>query len=289
MTRLITAVSLILVNLLFSQQDLIKIENEKHLKFADSLFNNEDYFNAITEYKRLIFLFPTKENQFIGNYKIALSYKAGGFFDLAENYLHNSLKYASNTERIFSIKIELLKLYILKNDIDKINLILQELISRKDFVKYNQEIKYWMAISLIFSKDYSKASQILKELNKSENDFKRYSVDLITMIDSVNFEVKNENTFKFASAILPGMGQILLGKYLEGIFTFLWNVFWLGLSIQQFNIGHSLEGITILVLPFFRFYLGNIENTEKLVQEHNNVQHKNLLKYLQEKYKGPKP
>lgn len=289
MTRLITAVSLILVNLLFSQQDLIKIENEKHLKFADSLFNNEDYFNAITEYKRLIFLFPTKENQFIGNYKIALSYKAGGFFDLAENYLHNSLKYASNTERIFSIKIELLKLYILKNDIDKINLILQELISRKDFVKYNQEIKYWMAISLIFSKDYSKASQILKELNKSENDFKRYSVDLITMIDSVNFEVKNENTFKFASAILPGMGQILLGKYSEGIFTFLWNVFWLGLSIQQFNIGHSLEGITILVLPFFRFYLGNIENTEKLVQEHNNVQHKNLLKYLQEKYKGPKP
>lgn len=289
MTRLITAVSLILINFLFGQQDLIKIENKKHLQFADSLFNNENYFNAITEYKRLIFLFPTKENQFIGNYKIALSYKAGGFFDLAENYLRNSLKYAINTYQIFSIKIELLKLYILKNDTDKINLILRELISRKDFVQYNQEKKYWMAISLIFSKDYSKASRILKELNRSENDFKEYSINLLKMIDSVNFNVKNENTYKFASAILPGMGQILLGKYSEGIFTFLWNAFWLGLSILQFNLGHSLEGITILVLPFLRFYLGNIENTEKFVQEYNNVHHKNLLRYLQEKYKGPKP
>jgi len=58
----------------FAQSNL-----EKQLSYANELFDSTDYFDAITEYKRLIYFDVNKEYYWEANYKIGLSYKSGGF------------------------------------------------------------------------------------------------------------------------------------------------------------------------------------------------------------------
>ncbi|NOX16880.1 MAG: hypothetical protein GXO87_01170, partial [Chlorobi bacterium] len=59
---------------------------EKQYYFADSLFSNGSYFDAVTEFKRLLFFDGQRKFVFDANYKIALSYKAGTYFENAIKY-----------------------------------------------------------------------------------------------------------------------------------------------------------------------------------------------------------
>ena len=51
------------------------------LRFADALFNDGDYFRAITEYKRFLFLYPTDARAGRVQLQVGLSYQRGQQWD----------------------------------------------------------------------------------------------------------------------------------------------------------------------------------------------------------------
>ena len=108
----LTVFLLLADNLLFAQSSL-----KNQYDFALKLFNKEEYFEAITEFKRLQFFDSLKQYSFTVNKLIGLSYKHGGKFNDAIKYLSLAVMETSNVDTLFEIKIEIVKTNLLRRTV----------------------------------------------------------------------------------------------------------------------------------------------------------------------------
>ncbi len=69
---------------------------QNQLTYADSLFEQGNYFDAVTEYKRLLFFNSSGKYEYTANYKIAMCYKSGGKLDEAIKYFTLSVLSSKN-------------------------------------------------------------------------------------------------------------------------------------------------------------------------------------------------
>ena len=78
-------------------------------EYANQLFKNKNYFDAITEYKRFLLFISDGTNVFEANYKIGLCYKAGTKFDEAIKYFSVAERSALTTDENFHAKTEIVR------------------------------------------------------------------------------------------------------------------------------------------------------------------------------------
>ena len=265
---------MILSNLL--AQDL-----DKQYNYANSLFNSEKYFNAITEYKRLLFFDKVEQYNYQSNFNIGLSYKYGAKYDEAIKYFYLSEMSAHSDSLKIKSRLQRIRVNILRRTTDNALVMLNELY--KDFPNQvdSNTIAYWQGWAYIMADDWENASlsfnkidseHPLKEIAEEVED-KKYSVTFATLI----------------SYILPGSGQFYTGNYLSGLLSLGWNVLWGYLTINAFVTDRVLEGILIGGLLWARFYRGNFKNAEKFAIEKNIEISNEAYKYLKNNYKGIKP
>jgi hypothetical protein len=238
-----------------AQNDLLRQKN-----LADSLFSNKNYFDAITEYKRLLFF----DSQELFNYyalnQIALCYKFGGWFELSTNYFSLALIKAKTNSEIFECKIHLCRLNIIQNRTKNAHRILDELESDEQFSAHSNEIKYWRGWIYFYEMDWKTAYQIFKELN----------IDYLSQLCLLNQETfYSVQKAKILSSILPGLGQFYLGNYLNGFGSLIWNVISGYFTIKAFLDERIFDGVVLSNLLRLRFYRGNIDNVEKQALEKN--------------------
>lgn len=261
--------------IIYSQNDLIKQKNH-----ADSLFLSENYFDAIKEYKRLLFF--DKEGLF--NYtaynQIALCYKYGGKLENAFNYFSLALTKANSNREIFECKLNLCRLNIIENKTKNAHRILNELENDSLFVAYQEEIKYWRAWIFFYEKDYENASLIFHQLNE---------IELFELSKQNQEQSLSINKAKILSMILPGAGQIYSENYLSGIGSFIWNLIAGYLTINAFASERIFDGIVLTNILWMRFYRGNLENAEKLAEKKNQIIFINSLINIQNNFRNKIP
>lgn len=268
---------LLLVNVinLFPQEYL-----SEQLKLADSLFTSEKYFDAITEYKRLLFFDSIKQFSYEANFKIGLAYKEGNKLSDAIKYFALAEMSANNPEQFFESKIYQVRTNILRRSISRAEKILDELENDNRFTEHQREIKYWRAWNKIFSDKWEEAHHIFKQINETELD--ELCLNTHNKFYSVDFA-------KYSSMILPGLGQIYTGEYLNGLLSLAWNIFSGYLTINAFNEERIFDGIVTANLLWFRFYRGNFQNAEKFAKEKNLLIKNETLSILQNDFMGLKP
>ncbi|WP_304130594.1 tol-pal system YbgF family protein [Ignavibacterium album] len=266
---------LILSSNLFAQQYL----NEQ-LKTADSLFNAEKYFDAITEYKRLLYFDSTKQFSFQANFKIGLAYKEGGKYSEAIKYFGLAEVNAINSEQIFESKIYQVRTNILRMTVLRADKILDELENDNRFAGHLKEIKYWKAWGKIFADEWEEAYHIFSQIN--ETKLARLCLNTQNKFYSVDFA-------KYSSMIFPGFGQFYTGEYISGLLSLGWNIFSGYLTISAFNAERIFDGIVSANLLWFRFYRGNFQNAEKFAREKNISITNETLQFLNENFDGLKP
>ena len=66
------------------------------LRFADALYNDGDYFRAITEYKRFLFLYPTDARAGRVHFPVGLSYQRGQQWDDARQTFEHLVEQSSD-------------------------------------------------------------------------------------------------------------------------------------------------------------------------------------------------
>lgn len=272
--KIITQLLIFAVNL-FAQQYL-----SEQMKIADSLFSAEKYFDAITEYKRLLYFDSTKHFSFQANFKIGLAYKEGGKFSEAIKYFTLAEMNAANSKQLFDSKIYQVRSNILRRTTARADKILDELESDNRLIEFEREIKYWRAWNKIFSDEWEEASKLFSQLNETKlaelclnNHNKLYSVDFA----------------KYSSMILPGIGQFYTGEYVSGLISLAWNLFSGYLTINAFNSDRIFDGIITANLLWFRFYRGNFQNAEKFSMEKNFMITNQTLQFINDCFDGLKP
>ena len=251
---------------------------QQQFDLAKKLFDEENYFDAVTEFKRLLFFDDTGKYSYEANKLIGLSYKQGAKFSDAIHYFSLAEKNASTEDEVFESKIEIIKVNILRRTTSRALTLLDDLRIDKRFNNRMDDINYWSGWAYIFADEWEKAS----------SSFNGHNPELTAFCDSVNGDFFNVTLTKTLS-IIPGVGQFYTGEYVSGLISIGWNVLWGYLTINAFAEDRVFDGIMVGTLLWWRFYSGNLQNAEKFARQKNLEKTNSALRYLQNNYIGSKP
>ena len=253
---------------------------ESQFERAEKLYGEEKYFDAVTEFKRLLYFDESSNYDFKANLLIGLCYKKGGKFSEAIEYFSLAKLNSKSNQEYFESSIEIIKVNILRRTTGRTFALLDTLANDARFVNKTEEINYWRGWAYIFSDDWESAASTFSKYQDGQR--------LALLCDSVNSELYNPKLAKYLS-IIPGAGQFYTGEYVSGFISIGWNVLWGYLTIDAFIEDRILDGVLIGSLLWWRFYSGNIQNAEKFAFEKNLEITNTALNFLQQKYIGEKP
>jgi tetratricopeptide (TPR) repeat protein len=253
---------------------------EEQYKYALNLYQRGEYYDCITELKRLIFFDVSRSYSYEANYLIGSCYKRGAKIDDAIQHFSVSLMFTKNPGEIYNSKIEIIKCNILRRTTPAALQILHDMEKDERFKDKSSELIYWEGWVYIFEDNWGKAAETFARIDEN-HPLKKLSAETAEKKYSMSFA-------KVISYILPGSGQIYTGHILPGFLSLGWNGILIYFSVHSFYAERIFDGF-ITTGFFFRFYKGNIENTEKFVKQENLKISNETLKYLQFEYKGPKP
>jgi len=245
---------------------------EDQFNLAKHLFDEEKYFDAVTEFKRLLFFEKSGEYSFQSNRLIGLSYKNGAKYSDALHYLTLAEMQSSTTEEIYNCRIEIIKINILRRTTQRALALLDTLADDTRFSNNLEDINYWRGWTYIFSDDWEMASSSFSEIQPN--------YQLALLCDSIANDLYSAQLAKFLS-IVPGAGQFYTGEYVSGLISIGWNVLWGYLTINAFMEDRVFDGLMVGTLLWWRFYSGNIQNAEKFALEKNLEKTNAALRYLQ--------
>ena len=267
---------MILINVCFAQ-----IQLEKQLTYAESLSAQEKYFDAITEAKRLAFFDSSGKFSFQTNKLIGKSYRQGGKLSEAVHYFTKAEMSAKNAADLFDVKIEIVKINILRRAFNLAEQQLNQLEKDERFSMDSSTLDYWHGWNYLFHDDWDKAADVFSK------------IDSAAVLKNICEEVqKKKYSVSFAkglSVILPGAGQFYTGNYVSGILSLGWNIVFGYITVQAFSAERVFDGMAVGSLLWLRFYNGNLTNAEKFAIEKNANIYSETLEYLQKNYQGLKP
>lgn len=259
---------------LFTQDEL----NNQFQK-AEKLFKEEKYFDAITEFKRVIFFDSENKYDYESYYKVALSYRAGNKLSEAIRYFSLAEQSAQTRDEILNAKFEIVKLNILRRTTSSALNLLDKIES--EFPEKQNDVVNWRGWAFIFQDDWESAAN---EFNKI--DSLKWIADFCKNIENSKYSVRFA---KIISYFLPGAGQFYSGNYLSGFLSLGWTGLWTYLTVNSFVEKRIFDSVMIGNFLWLRFYNGNIQNAEKFAIAENQKISNNALEYLQNNFKGKKP
>lgn len=241
--------------------------------FANYLFNNGDYFRAISEYKELSFFSKNKDSVFKYEMQIARSYRLSKKYETSVFYFSNILnKYLSiqTSEKdlcYFNIGLNYLGLKIPSQTIQYASLLSNNSVDKKNFLKgyfYLKTTQYDSALK------YFK----LSEIHTNDSNIKMVSSQYRNNI----FEYKKapqKNTFlsTVLSIIVPGLGQVYTKHYVDGLQAFGFVTFF-GFATyatyrydQKYSANYLLTIISAAITG--SFYVANIISANTTARYYN--------------------
>lgn len=274
-------ISIIILFILMQTYLLPQTILQQQYEYAYKLYGNENYFDAITELKRLQLFDSLNHYGFSSNILIGMSYKHGGKFSEAINYFTKAELNSPNDDSLFAVKIEIIKVNLLRRTVYRAFDLLNELNNDPRFYSKKDKITYWKGWSYIFNDEWEKAAD---EFDKLEGE-----QELKYLCKNVSNAQYSPKLAKVLSYILPGAGQFYSANYVSAILSFSWVALWTYISIEAFLADRIFDGVMVADFLALRFYNGNLQNAEKFAVEHNSEVSNWMLDYLQNNYRGMKP
>lgn len=275
--RILFILSFMSIAVLCNAQDYLKSQ----FNYANELFKAEQYYDAITEYKRLLLFDSTNTYRYQAEYRIGESYKGGAKYDDAIKYFSLAEKDAQSKDEIFATKTQVIRSNILRRTTDRALQLLDELEKDSTYRSEIDTINYWRGWAYMFADDWKSAARAFAVINPNH--------PLKILADQTDRGKVSVTFAKVISYILPGAGSIYTGKILSGLMSLAWNAaagYW---TISAFTSNRIFDGFVVGELVWFRFYRGSIQNAEEFaVQKNIDIANKSL-RYLQNEYKGIKP
>lgn len=272
---------ILLFSILFNSKANSQTLLENQLDYADSLFKIENYFDAITEYKRLSFFDGCKQYEYTANYQIARCYKAGAKFDEAIKYFSISVLKSKNKTEFLKSKFQIIRCNILRKTNSNALSLLSKYENDVRFSNSIEKINYWRGWVFMFSEDFKRAEYYFSKVSLGK--------ELAQLLYKVEKEKYSVNFAKVISFILPGAGQFYTGNYLSGVLSLSWNVLWGYLTLNAFGQDRIFDGLAVGSLLWLRFYRGNVQNAEKFARNKNREMTNKFLTQIQNNYKGLVP
>ncbi len=219
MKRIIVSLIFILTTAAVFGEDL------KLIKFADSLYNNGDYYRAISEYKRYIFYNDTGEFAKNASYKIGMSYMMAGKFDEAADAF-DKVSLDNNGELKFLSLLSESVSVAMKKDYTYSSAVASKVLNDPEGSKYMDKARYVTGFNLINQGEYSKAMVEFGDIKDPELAKSSASVNAL-LNKSGEIPTRSPVISGLLSIIIPGSGHVYCGRWTDGIVSFVVNSFFI--------------------------------------------------------------
>jgi TolA-binding protein len=251
--------------------------------FANHLYDKQDYYRALTEYQRFIFLFPEDHRNDQAKLQIGRCYRREGKTDRAFSYLI----------RLYHARVE---------DPVGPEALLEMIEIRKEQGRYPRAI-YWTKQFIERYPDYRELDTLYLSLAWLQIDSGKYESAMATLEriqpDSKYYprarslrqalyqrEEKGKRSPVMAgvlSGVLPGSGHLYAGRPGQAASSFLLNALFITGAVLAFeNDSPVLGGI----LVFFEagWYVGGIRSASQAAREENQKDESEYRRELEEKF-----
>jgi hypothetical protein len=254
---------------------------ESQMLKGKTLFSREEYFDSITELKRLLFFDRDNKYGYSASELIGQCYKMGAKYSDALYWFTMAEMNASTPDEIYNCRISTVKINILRRTTLRALSLLETLEKDPRFLSKKDDITYWRGWTYIFSDEWDKASLQFAKISPGHK--------LAKLCDSIDNKQYSVLKAKLLSYFIPGAGQIYTGNYASGLLSLGWNLLWGYTTVTAFNANRIFDGFMVGNLLWLRFYNGSNQNAEKFAVEKNLVISNGALFYLQNVYTGEKP
>lgn len=251
--------------------------------FAGSLMQEQDYYRAITEYKRFLSYYPDDERSQLCLLNIGMAYGKGGKTDLAVEQFQKISDNYPGTPTAERAGYEIGLAYYADQryeDADK---------AFSDFIKnYPGSIRMdpahiYLGWSLIHLWKTDRAAMAFSAVSKESPQYPLCQAISGEMESGPAHPSKSPVLAGIFSAVIPGSGQIYTGRLTEGVTSFVLNGSFIWAIVELFDRGSEAAGF---ILGFLEtgWYTGGIFGAVNDAHKFNRRAREDFIENLQNRY-----
>ena len=285
-----TAASLFLSIIVFAISSVPEDESREH-RYAAQLFESGDYQAARRAYKRLLFYHPDTELRDEADYRIAQSYYHQDFAERAERLFREFSAIHPNSTLRFQSQFMLGQLHF---DAEKYSLArttLFELLHASQDVEVVAAAHYLRGWCYVYTSDWNKAITEFRQANVPETDTlrgKKARQLADTLLNETPLSLKSSEMARWLSTIIPGSGQVYVGKVKEGLLAAAVSGALIYLAADAVRERRYVDCAGISLVGCY-FYWGNRTEAQRLASKYNTQREQEFIKTLKRQADGVLP
>ena len=257
--------------------------------FADHLFKQKDYYRAIGEYERFIFHFPGDKRAGVAGFKIALCHQKMAKFEKALLDFNKLIKKEEPVRNLISNRssCEICRTYYLSENYNRALAEIDKLSKSSLPEEVSSQILYLQGWCYLKQRQWGRAGDAFKGISGQfpgtglasvSNTLAHYSVG------AKKLSKKSPVLAGFFSIIIPGGGQIYLGRSKDGIYSFALTGGTAALSSYYYHWDEKSISYLLAGLSAF-FYAGNVYGAVSGAELINVSRELNYLYEIEERVK----
>ncbi len=251
----------------------------RQFEFAEHLFNEEDFFRAIGEYKRFLFLYSEADNlREEACFKIALCYfRAKHWAEAVESLATFIERFPGSLKRP---EAEYLKgkaeheLGLLEDALTSFQMVIDG-----DAGELRNKALFERALVYVDLREWEEAGRMLAGISTNSTFHHPAAIlsEGLGMIDDL--PRKSPAAAGTMAALLPGAGHVYTGHYRDGLVAFLLNGLFIWAAVELFDNGDHVAGG---IVTFFElgWYTGNIYSAVGSAHAVNRHREESLIQSL---------
>jgi len=270
----------------------VDLPAEQVLEFADYLFSQQEYFRAIGEYERFIFLYPDDFQAPNAALRIVQCYFRGKRWqqavEAADSFLRRYPKSSLEWEARFLKARSFAELGKGEKARDEYRAVIADRPGR------SLEAEAWYLIGLSYAKEgrWLEADEALRQVESGDSLYGAAKEVQQIMAEESRAKRKDPSLAGFLAVILPGAGHFYCERPRDGTLALVFTGAFAFATYEAFNQGHEGVGVGLAVVTA-AFYGGNIYSAVNVAHKYNDReerrQQERLAPYERENFSQPHP
>lgn len=266
-------------------------EESQQYRYGEQLFESGDYQAARLAYKRLFFYRPDTEFRDVADYRIAQSYYYQNRPERAEHLFREFLTVHPNST--FRSRSQLM-IGQLQFDVGEYSLArttLFELLHSNEDTEVMAAAHYLRGWCYVYTSDWNKAIAELRRVDTLQTDtFQGKNTRQLadTLFEKTPLPHKSPQIAGWLSTVVPGSGQLYVGRVKEGILAAVLSGTFIYLIADAIRERRYVDCAGISLIGW-QFYWGNRVEAQRFASEYNAYRERELIETLKNQAGGVSP
>jgi outer membrane protein assembly factor BamD (BamD/ComL family) len=265
----------------FAQEpNRITIDESLQLELADQFFKEEDYYRAITEYKRFLFFFPESARLEEVYWRIAKAYFNGQKWDEATSAFDRFIQKFPASRQISEALILKGLCFTAKKEYSQARFFFNQAKETARDGSLADEAQKQLAITYLKEEKWKEAAAEFRKIDKNSILYPKsdYMAQGLEKIDEI--PQKSPTMAGILAAVLPGSGHLYSERYRDAAIAFLLNGVFIWGMVESFQQESYVVGG---ILTFFElgWYSGNIYSAVASAHKYNRKQQQQYIEFLE--------